>query len=164
MIQLTKALKHDYSVELQSGCLPINTSVHFSCLVRGTPFYLFELAPIAIVLMFNIISLVAIMLSLSKTRKNSSSMLSMKDRFRIVVGFMIVFGITWVFGLLVINNDIIVFQYLFCITGSLQGLYIFGFYCLRNPKIRGFLAALLPGEKLRQINQNKSCSQIFELA
>ena len=163
MIQLAKVFKHDYSVELKSGFLPINIFVYFSCLVRGTPFYFFELAPIAIVLMFNIISLVAIMFSLNKTQKNSSSTLSMKERLRIAVGFMILFGITWAFGLLVINNDIIVFQYLFCITGSLQGLYIFGFYCVRNSKIRGFLSALHRGEKLREI-QNKAYSQTMELA
>ena len=163
MIQLTKVLKHDYSVELHSGFLPINFSVHSSCFVRGTPFYLFELAPIAAALMFNIMSLVAIMLSLNKIQINSPSMLPMKDRLRIVVGLIIVFGITWAFGLLVINNDIIVFQYLFCITGSLQGLYIFGFYCLRNPKIREILTAFLRGEKLRQI-QNRPCSQAFGLA
>ena len=163
MIQLIKPLKHEFSVELHSGFLPINFSLHFSCLVRGTPFYLFELAPIAAGLMFNIISLAAIMFSLNKTRRNTSSLLSMKDRLRIVVGLMIVFGITWAFGLLVISNDIIVFQYLFCTTGSLQGLYIFGFYCLRNPKIREILAELPRGEKLRQI-QEKPCSQTFELA
>ena len=163
MIQSIKALKHDFSVELHSSFLPINFSLHFSCLVRGTPFYLFELAPIAAGLMFNIISLAAIMFSLNTTQRNTSSILSMKDRLRIVVGLMIVFGITWAFGLLVIRNDIIVFQYLFCTTGSLQGLYIFGFYCLRNPKIREILAELPRGEKLRQI-QEKPCSQTFELA
>ena len=87
----------------------------------------------------------------------------MKDRLRIAVGFIILFGLTWAFGLLVINNDIIVFQYLFCMTGSLQGLYIFGFYCLRNPKIRQFLTVLLCGEKRSEM-QNKSCSQTFDLA
>ena len=151
-----------YSAEPHSGFLSINFFVYFSCLVHGTPFYFFKLAPIAVVLIFNIVSLIAIMFSLKKTQKSSFSTLSMKDRLRIVVGFIILFGITWGFGLLVINNDIIVFQYLFCITGSLQGLYIFGFYCLRNPKIRGYLTVFLCGEK-RSETENKLCSQTFEL-
>ena len=163
MTLLTKALKHYYSVEKHSVFLLIFIFVYFSCLVRDTPFYFFELAPIAIVLMFNIVSLIAIMLSLNKTQKKSLYSLSMKDRLRIVVGFVILFGVTWVFGLLVINNDIIVFQYLFCITGSLQGLYIFGFYCIRNPKIRGFLTVIFRGEK-RTETQNIPRSRTFESA
>ena len=70
MTLLTKTLKHDYSVDKHSGFLLIIIFVYFSCLVRGTPFYFFELALIAIVLMFNIVSLTAIVLSLNKTQKN----------------------------------------------------------------------------------------------
>ena len=155
-------------VKIQKGFLTITVFIHFSCLVRGTPFYFLELAPIAIVLAFNIVSLVAIMLSLNKTQKYSASTLSMKDRLRIIVAFVILFGITWTFGFLVINNDIIIFQYLFCIIASLQGLYIFGFYCLRNPKVRKYSRAILRGEKLGEIRRNsinyqkKPRTQTFE--
>ena len=156
------------SVKIQKGFLTITVFIHFSCLVRGTPFYFLELAPIAIVLAFNIVSLVAIMLSLNKTQKYSASTLSMKDRLRIIVAFMILFGITWTFGFLVINNDIIIFQYLFCIIASLQGLFIFGFYCLRNPKVRKYSRAIFRGEKLGEIRRNsinyqkKPRTQTFE--
>ena len=118
--------------------------------------------------MLNIVSLVAIMFSLNKTQKYSASKLSMKDRLRIILAFMILFGITWAFGFLVVNNDIIIFQYIFCIISSLQGLFIFGFYCLRNPKIRKNLRAILRGEKLHEIQrssmnyQKKPRAQTFE--
>jgi len=35
-----------------------------------------------------------------------------------------VLGITWLFGILSVNDDLIVFQYLFSVTNSLQVLYI----------------------------------------
>ncbi|XP_061176826.1 uncharacterized protein LOC133185543 isoform X2 [Saccostrea echinata] len=47
-----------------------------------------------------------------------------------------VLGITWVFGILSINEDLIVFQYLFAVFNSLQGLFIFLPNCVFNKKVR----------------------------
>ncbi|KAJ7382338.1 hypothetical protein OS493_035615 [Desmophyllum pertusum] len=46
------------------------------------------------------------------------------------------FGLTWVFGLMAINKETIVFQYLFAILNSLQGLFIFAFHCVGNTEVR----------------------------
>ncbi|XP_046559270.1 adhesion G protein-coupled receptor B1-like [Haliotis rubra] len=40
-----------------------------------------------------------------------------------------IIGITWVLGVFSINRDVVVFQYLFAICNSLQGLFIFIFHC-----------------------------------
>jgi hypothetical protein len=48
-------------------------------------------------------------------------------------------GLTWVFGLLVFNRDMIVFKYLFAICNSLQGMMIFVFHVLINKKVRSVL-------------------------
>nr|XP_006817910.1 PREDICTED: uncharacterized protein LOC100373477 [Saccoglossus kowalevskii] len=45
-------------------------------------------------------------------------------------------GLTWIFGLLSINGDLIVFQYLFAIFNSLQGFFICLFQCLLNGEVR----------------------------
>jgi hypothetical protein len=45
-------------------------------------------------------------------------------------------GLTWVFGLLVFNRDMIVFKYLFAICNSLQGMMIFVFHVFINKKVR----------------------------
>ncbi|KAI8494036.1 hypothetical protein Bbelb_283830 [Branchiostoma belcheri] len=43
---------------------------------------------------------------------------------------MALFGLTWVFGLFVIDDARTVFAYLFCIFNTLQGLFIFIFHCV----------------------------------
>ncbi|XP_071113591.1 adhesion G protein-coupled receptor L2-like isoform X1 [Haliotis cracherodii] len=40
-----------------------------------------------------------------------------------------IIGITWVLGVFSINREVVVFQYLFAICNSLQGLFIFIFHC-----------------------------------
>jgi len=72
---------------------------------------------------------------------------------------MILFGLTWLFGFLTIDNDIVAFQYLFCIASSIQGLYVFVFYGLRNKKIRLYWTALLRG-KSPQFIQRSSTKQL----
>ncbi|XP_078574309.1 adhesion G protein-coupled receptor L3-like isoform X5 [Branchiostoma floridae x Branchiostoma japonicum] len=48
-------------------------------------------------------------------------------------------GVTWVFGVLYLDRGTIVFAYVFAITNSLQGLFIFIFHCLLNEKVQGEL-------------------------
>ncbi|XP_070569093.1 adhesion G-protein coupled receptor D1-like [Ptychodera flava] len=45
-------------------------------------------------------------------------------------------GLTWLLGFLAVNNDTIVFLYLFTILNSLQGLFIFIFHILLNTEMR----------------------------
>ncbi|XP_037365771.1 adhesion G-protein coupled receptor D1 [Talpa occidentalis] len=47
-----------------------------------------------------------------------------------------ILGTSWVFGVLAINSRAVVFQYLFAILNSLQGLFIFLFHCLLNSEVR----------------------------
>ncbi|XP_066297983.1 latrophilin-like protein 1 isoform X2 [Branchiostoma lanceolatum] len=48
-------------------------------------------------------------------------------------------GVTWVFGVLYLDRGTIVFAYVFAITNSLQGMFIFIFHCLLNEKVQGEL-------------------------
>lgn len=45
-------------------------------------------------------------------------------------------GLTWTFGLLAVNSETIVFQYLFTIFNSLQGCFVFIFHCIMNSEVR----------------------------
>ena len=45
-------------------------------------------------------------------------------------------GLTWVSGVLAVREAKMVFQYIFCITNSLQGCMIFLFYCALSTEIR----------------------------
>ncbi|XP_012586633.1 PREDICTED: probable G-protein coupled receptor 133 [Condylura cristata] len=53
-----------------------------------------------------------------------------------VAVLMPILGTSWVFGVLAINSQAVVFQYLFAILNSLQGLFIFLFHCLLNSEVR----------------------------
>ncbi|KAL5020871.1 hypothetical protein ScPMuIL_000026 [Solemya velum] len=45
-------------------------------------------------------------------------------------------GLSWVFGLLTVNQDLVFFQYMFAIFNSLQGLFIFLFNGVLNTEVR----------------------------
>ncbi|XP_048576446.1 uncharacterized protein LOC5501722 isoform X2 [Nematostella vectensis] len=45
-------------------------------------------------------------------------------------------GLTWVFGLMAVDEKTIAFQYIFAILNSLQGLFIFAFHCIGNSEVR----------------------------
>ncbi|XP_066935383.1 uncharacterized protein [Clytia hemisphaerica] len=47
-----------------------------------------------------------------------------------------ILGVTWVFGVLYINQDTLFFAYIFAIVNSLQGLSIFVFHCACDPRVR----------------------------
>lgn len=49
---------------------------------------------------------------------------------------LMVVGLTWIFGFIaLIEQSSIVFQYLFCIFNSIQGLLIFVFHNIREPAV-----------------------------
>eukprot|EP00105_Crassostrea_gigas_P025572 XP_011446187.2 PREDICTED: adhesion G-protein coupled receptor D1-like [Crassostrea gigas] len=45
-------------------------------------------------------------------------------------------GLTWIFGLLAVNKDTVIFQYIFAFLNSLQGFFIFLFHCVCNSEVR----------------------------
>ncbi|XP_033097281.1 adhesion G-protein coupled receptor G6-like [Anneissia japonica] len=60
-------------------------------------------------------------------------------RFQNAVAVSVLLGLTWVFGFLAIGSDSsarYVFQVLFCFFNSLQGLFIFVLFCVRQKEIR----------------------------
>ncbi|XP_076071850.1 adhesion G-protein coupled receptor D1-like [Mytilus galloprovincialis] len=46
------------------------------------------------------------------------------------------FGVTWVLGAFSVNEDLVMFQYLFAIFNSLQGLFICLFHCFLNKQVK----------------------------
>ncbi|XP_065917797.1 latrophilin-like protein LAT-2 isoform X3 [Dysidea avara] len=52
-----------------------------------------------------------------------------------------ILGLTWLFGLLVINEQTVVFAWIFLVFNSLQGFFILCFYVLRNKKFQNAISA-----------------------
>ncbi|XP_052793494.1 deleted in malignant brain tumors 1 protein-like isoform X1 [Mya arenaria] len=55
-----------------------------------------------------------------------------------------VFGITWLFGVFAVNKDTVVFQYLFVIFNSIQGVLIFIVQCIMDRKVQEAFRARRP--------------------
>ncbi|XP_059152995.1 adhesion G-protein coupled receptor D1-like [Physella acuta] len=45
-------------------------------------------------------------------------------------------GLTWTFGIVAVNKQLVAFQYIFAILNSLQGFFIFFFHCALNSEVR----------------------------
>ena len=55
---------------------------------------------------------------------------------RIAAGCSILMGLTWIIGLFAVADLKFAVQVLFCVFNSLQGFFIFVFYCARNQDVR----------------------------
>ncbi|OWF51985.1 G-protein coupled receptor 126 [Mizuhopecten yessoensis] len=118
------------------------------CWLDPIPFYSAFLAPVLLILILNTIAFVMVtrqlfgMSSKKITKSDKSSTLS---RLRGAVGVVILLGLTWVFAVFAVGGTGgIIVQYLFTIFNSLQGLFIFIFYCFLHKEARKHWARTLP--------------------
>ncbi|KAI8791660.1 protocadherin Fat 4, partial [Biomphalaria glabrata] len=94
--------------------------------------------PVLFVLLFNFIILIItlrVMQSTAVHRLKSKSE-KLKSVVRTIYMLSPILGLTWIFGVLSVNSDLVVFQYLFAICNSLQGLFVFVCYCVLSHQIR----------------------------
>ena len=114
-------------------------------------------------LVFNVIIFALVVKALQSTRIRGNRHKQGIVHFRRVLGIAIVFGITWLFGILAIGELRLIFQYLFCITNSFQGFMIFILYCLTDRKVRErlvrFLCALPDPNMNRIIDSTSNSTQ-----
>ena len=110
----------------------------FRCMVYGNPFYISVVAPVAAIMLTNIIILILVTVRLHRSSKHKP----MSDAARIISESRIAFacnvllGTTWVLAFFAVEEVTVIFQWLFCITNSLQGLFILIFYTVRNQDVR----------------------------
>lgn len=127
-----------------------------SCFIsdRGVFFGAF-LGPILAILLFNAIIFVIVMSVLAKQihkKFAGKDHLNRKTVVRLTIstmGLMALFGLTWAFGALTVREASPAFQYLFAIFNSLQGFFIFLFFCVFGKEGREFwLQVLCCGRKI----------------
>nr|KAG5693346.1 hypothetical protein BaRGS_017639 [Batillaria attramentaria] len=110
------------------------------CWLTGVAFYVAFVAPVCLILLFNAISFLLVLrgiLGLTNNKLNRTKSSETAQKLRRAVGVVILLGLTWVFGFLAIDDTSqLVFNYLFAIFNSLQGLFIFLFYCVFNKDVR----------------------------
>ncbi|XP_022082816.1 adhesion G-protein coupled receptor G4-like [Acanthaster planci] len=101
--------------------------------------YIALLAPIALILAHNFITFILVMRSLLKVREVSRSQ-QISKRLQNAVGISVLVGLTWAFGFLAINKATFVFQLIFCLANSLQGVVVCIMFCIRRDEVRTTVA------------------------
>ncbi|XP_071959939.1 adhesion G-protein coupled receptor G6-like [Antedon mediterranea] len=95
---------------------------------------------VGILLLFNVGAFILIMHKLTCGRNVAlSTRGEVSKRLQTSVGLSVLLGLTWVLGFLAIDADSSsrdAFQLLFCVFNSLQGLFIFLFFCVRQKNVR----------------------------
>ncbi|XP_047141690.1 adhesion G-protein coupled receptor G2 isoform X3 [Hydra vulgaris] len=105
------------------------------CVVRGFPFYLGILLPVCLVMVSNIFILISVLRTINRNSDLHNNNKN-KKKVRIVFTCSLLLGTTWLFAVLAVGKARDIFQWLFCIFNSLQGLFIFFFYTVENKKVK----------------------------
>ncbi|XP_012683935.2 adhesion G-protein coupled receptor D1 isoform X2 [Clupea harengus] len=97
-------------------------------------------APALFVIMVNIGILIAVTRIISRISaenyKVHGDSNALKLTAKAVAVLLPILGISWIFGVLAINDQSLLFQYMFSVFNSLQGFFIFLFHCLLNSEVR----------------------------
>lgn len=96
------------------------------------------LGPVALIVLVNLVILITLVITIYSTQLASTGTVRRKAvmGIRSISTLLPVLGITWLFGFLSVNEDVIAFQYIFAILNSLQGFFIFVSNCLLNKKVK----------------------------
>lgn len=103
-------------------------------------FYIGVLLLIALMLCYNLVIFILVIRQLTCGRKTMGQDINkrkeMYRRAQNAIAISVLLGLTWAFGFLSIGGAQFIFNLLFLIFNSLQGLFIFIFFCLRQEEIR----------------------------
>lgn len=110
------------------------------CWMSSTAFKYAFLPPLAATMTTNLVLFVLIVNSATCGRVRITSTLSERQlrltQLRMAVSVFFLLGFTWVFGLLTFWRPSLVFSYLFCVSNTLQGFFIFLFHVFRERDAR----------------------------
>ncbi|XP_006816510.1 adhesion G-protein coupled receptor D1-like [Saccoglossus kowalevskii] len=101
------------------------------------------LGPVLGIIVINIYLLARVMLEIisvqSKNVDKSNKLTNLKNNAKATAILLPILGLTWIFGIFALNDELVVFQYLFTIFNAFQGLFIFIFHCALNSEVRNAL-------------------------
>ncbi|XP_041452563.1 uncharacterized protein LOC121405705 isoform X2 [Lytechinus variegatus] len=101
---------------------------------------LFLMVPIAIIILFNLFVMVRVVRQIAKMADGPTLQSDVKSRVRhgvkAIFVLLPIMGLTWVFAFLAIERASVVFQYIFVISNSFQGVFIFFVHFVRNSEVR----------------------------
>ncbi|XP_052693365.1 adhesion G protein-coupled receptor E3-like [Crassostrea angulata] len=105
--------------------------------IESGSLYLF-IIPVCLICLINILIIVSLLrvLFASSIVARSSLQRKASSGLRSLGTLLPVLGVTWLFGILAVNEHAVVFQYLFVIANSFQGFFIFVSHVLLDKKVR----------------------------
>ncbi|KAJ9580698.1 hypothetical protein L9F63_024126, partial [Diploptera punctata] len=134
-----------------------NSSEADYCMVTTSKpilYYIAYLGPSCLILVINCIVFILVSKVLFQRRihgigKMESPIITVAQ-IRGAFTVMTLLGVTWVFGALALGEAKLVFQYIFCISNSLQGFIIFVVRCVQYPEARMAWLTLIHTGKLKK--------------
>ena len=94
------------------------------------------MVPVVLVVIKNFIILALTLRGITKNRIKKDQKREVMTSIRIAFVCSVLLGTAWVFGIFAVGDLRNAFQWLFCVFNSLQGLFIFLFYTVRNPETK----------------------------
>ncbi|KAH9525154.1 Adhesion G-protein coupled receptor D1 [Bulinus truncatus] len=96
------------------------------------------LIPMIMVFLANLVIFIKVIRTMqtSQMMKNKYLPVKVKSALRSLCILSPILGLAWIFGVLSVNKESVVFQYLFAILNSLQGLFIFIFHCILQKQVQ----------------------------
>ncbi|XP_064652128.1 adhesion G-protein coupled receptor G6-like [Lineus longissimus] len=110
------------------------------CWLRHIPLFAAFVAPICLMLVFNFIVFGIVIYKAYRQREfiirsnKAKENKSIRTQLCGAASLVSLLGLTWTFGLLNVNEVAIVFSYLFIVFNTLQGVFVFVFFCLLKKK------------------------------
>ncbi|XP_065911124.1 latrophilin-like protein LAT-2 [Dysidea avara] len=99
------------------------------------------IAPIGAMILINCVFLGITLKVLYQNTRNtiheraSTNAATAKDLLKAIVVLLPLLGLTWIIGVLAVNDDTVAFAWIFAILNSLQGVFIFIFHVVRNKQV-----------------------------
>ncbi|KAK5617370.1 hypothetical protein CRENBAI_006982 [Crenichthys baileyi] len=145
------------SVPEQAG-VALQSTEQFCWLQNDIFYYVTVVAFILLVVLGNISVFIVVLIQIKKMRANklsANSRNALQD-FRAVFGLTVLLGLTWSMGFFSFGPGRVVMMYLFAISNSFQGFFIFLFHCLMKENVRKQWRIYLC---CRRVNENSDCSR-----
>lgn len=116
------------------------------------------LGPIFAILLFNAVIFILVIGVLikhnrKKIGKAADTKTQRKSNIRLTIsmfGIMFLFGLTWVLAAFTINGASLIFQILFAVFNSMQGFFIFIFFCVLSSDVRQLWSEIVCGRYAKQ--------------
>ena len=144
-------------VAITAGARPTDYGTEDYCWIDvSSPSLYGFVVPIAVLCAFNLVVLLMVARTLKKNIEGRAA-------FRAAFAFFWLMGLGWIFGLLLLVHDHLVWRYLFAIFMAVQGMFIFLTQCMANRRVRSALKEELSSssrrERSRSTRQTDSSSR-----